>query len=121
MAIPNARDLLAAVRHFLEADVQPELKGRKAFHAKVAANVLATLERELTVQPLETERQVLAGLLGAGKSLKAMRTDLAEAIRSGRMTETTPGLLDALERITLARLAADNPGYSTYRRLSAGS
>jgi len=44
---PNATELLGAVRAFLEADVVPQLTGRSRFHARVAANVLAIVEREL--------------------------------------------------------------------------
>ena len=44
---PNATELLAAVRAFLEADVVPNASGRRRFHALVAANVLAIVEREL--------------------------------------------------------------------------
>ena len=35
---PTYAELLAAVRHFLEADVVPRLDGPKKFHARVAAN-----------------------------------------------------------------------------------
>ena len=44
---PNATELLGAVRAFLEADVVPSASGRRRFHALVAANVLAIVEREL--------------------------------------------------------------------------
>jgi hypothetical protein len=44
---PNATELLAAVRTFLEADVIPASTGRRRFHALVAANVLSIVEREL--------------------------------------------------------------------------
>ena len=44
---PNVTELLAAVRAFLDADVVPNLSGRRRFHALVAANVLAIVEREL--------------------------------------------------------------------------
>ncbi|HWP64318.1 MAG TPA: DUF6285 domain-containing protein [Candidatus Limnocylindria bacterium] len=44
---PNATELLAAVRGFLESDVVPASSGRRRFHALVAANVLAIVEREL--------------------------------------------------------------------------
>jgi hypothetical protein len=44
---PNATELVGAVRAFLEADVVPAMTGRRRFHALVAANVLAIVEREL--------------------------------------------------------------------------
>ena len=44
---PTARELLEAVREFLTNDVMPATEGRVSFHARVAANVVAIVEREL--------------------------------------------------------------------------
>lgn len=44
---PTVQELLTAVREFLERDVMPNLDARRAFHARVAANVLAIVGREL--------------------------------------------------------------------------
>ena len=44
---PTARELLDAVRGFLTDDVIPNTTGRVSFHARVAANVVAIVEREL--------------------------------------------------------------------------
>src|SRR5947208_3263750 len=44
---PDVRELLDAVRGFLEEDVVPALEGPRQFHARVAANVLAIVGREL--------------------------------------------------------------------------
>jgi hypothetical protein len=46
--IPTSAELAAAVREFLEHEVMPVTEGRLSFHARVAANVAAQLERELT-------------------------------------------------------------------------
>ena len=46
---PNAAELLAAVREWIERDVMSSTEGRLRFHARVAANVLATVERELAL------------------------------------------------------------------------
>jgi hypothetical protein len=45
--IPSSAELAAAVREFLEHEVMPATDGRLSFHARVAANVVAQLEREL--------------------------------------------------------------------------
>ena len=45
--LPSARELLTAVREFLNNVAMPELSGRARFHARVAANVLGIVEREL--------------------------------------------------------------------------
>jgi aminoglycoside phosphotransferase (APT) family kinase protein len=44
---PTARELLDAVRGFLAEDVMVNTTGRLSFHARVAANMLAIVEREL--------------------------------------------------------------------------
>ncbi len=44
---PTARELLDAVRGYLTDDVMPATTGQVSFHARVAANVLAVVEREL--------------------------------------------------------------------------
>jgi aminoglycoside phosphotransferase (APT) family kinase protein len=51
---PTASELLDAVRGFLTDDVMPATGGHLAFHARVAANVLGTVARELELGPLPT-------------------------------------------------------------------
>ena len=48
---PTAREILDAVRGYLTEDVMPNTTGRLSFHARVAANMLAIVERELA-QPV---------------------------------------------------------------------
>jgi aminoglycoside phosphotransferase (APT) family kinase protein len=48
---PTARELLDAVHEFLTNDVMPGTQGRLSFHARVAANVVAIVQRELA-QPV---------------------------------------------------------------------
>jgi Ser/Thr protein kinase RdoA (MazF antagonist) len=52
---PAARELLEAVREWLTDDVMPGTAGHLSFHARVAANVLATVERELAQEPRPVE------------------------------------------------------------------
>ncbi|HUC59304.1 MAG TPA: phosphotransferase family protein [Streptosporangiaceae bacterium] len=49
---PTARELLDAVREFLTSEVMPGTSGQLAFHARVAANALAIVSRELDLGPL---------------------------------------------------------------------
>ena len=44
---PTAAELIEAVREFLETDVMAATDGRVQFHVRVAARVLAMVEREL--------------------------------------------------------------------------
>lgn len=114
---PSAADLIDAVRGFL-AEFESELSGRQAFHAKVAGNVLALVERELRQRPETVEIDTLSRLLGHTAPLAELRAEACAALRDGRLDERTPGLIDALTAATLARLAVDNPKFSTYRRLT---
>ena len=44
---PTAEELLRAVERFLEREVVPRLDGVPKFHARVAANVVAMVAREI--------------------------------------------------------------------------
>lgn len=128
---PDASELLAAVRGFLEKDLVPTLDGRRRFHALVAANVLAIVERELAGDDdrLAHEWQRLATLLGhAGDppartdavraGIKEMTAVLADRIRTGDADDGP--FADAVRahvRATVTeKLAIANPRYG-----SAGS
>jgi len=88
---PTARELLGAVREFLEADVVPEFDGVKRFHARVAANVLAIVEREIAgeEQSLLAEWERLARLLGVAGAPPPRLEALRAAVRG--LTETLVG------------------------------
>jgi len=63
---PDALELLRAVERFLERDVVPATQGVVQFHARVAANVVAIVARELETDDEHAERewQALGALLG---------------------------------------------------------
>ena len=114
---PSAADLIDSVRGFL-AEIEPSLSGREAFHAKVAGNVLAIVERELRQNPELVEAAALAGLLGHDAPLAELRVDFGARLRDGRLDAATPSLIDALTAAAVARLAVDNPKFSTLKRLT---
>ena len=113
----EAVTLIEAVAGFL-AELEPELSGRRAFHAKVAQNALAIVARELAQRPQVKEQALLAGVLGHGGDLDALRAELCDQLRAGTMGEGTPGLVDALLQVTLAKCGVDNPRYATFKRLA---
>src|SRR5262245_38641813 len=89
-------ELLAAVRAFLEDDVVPALDGRRRFHARVAANVLAIVGRELATEEttLASEWRRLARLLGQdAATLPAQREDVRRAVR-----DWTTALVECIRR-----------------------
>ena len=78
---PTAEALLRAVERFLERDVVPRLDGVPKFHARVAANVVAMVARELELEDaqLAGEWQRLGGLLREDAAFP----DAREARRAG--------------------------------------
>jgi hypothetical protein len=116
-------ELLDAVRGFLESDVIPALEGRKQFHARVAANVLAIAERELLLESahLEAEWRRLDGLFGEmpmpaeGAALRAAllarNEALSESIRRGEADagERRRAVLDHVRQTVREKLAVANP------------
>jgi aminoglycoside phosphotransferase (APT) family kinase protein len=67
---PTASELLEAVREFLTGQVMPATDGQVAFHARVAANVLAIVARELELGELPAEARP-AGPAGLADSVAA--------------------------------------------------
>ena len=82
---PSMRELLDAVRAFLEEDVVPALEGPRQFHARVAANVLAIVGRELAGEEasLLAEWQRLARLTGGASEPPPRLEALRAAVREG--------------------------------------
>jgi hypothetical protein len=111
---PSMRELVDAVRNFLETRAMPELKGHTAFHARVAANALAIVVRQLdTAEALGAEeRERLKALLGHDGSLDELNRELCARIRSGEFTPATPGLSAHLEKTTRDKVEIDQPNYS---------
>jgi hypothetical protein len=109
MSHPTATQLLDAVALFLK-EAESALDGRLAFHAKVAANSLAIVGRELALAPDDAEAAAFAPFGGAAAA--------CEALRAGTLAPDDPALLTAIRAAALARLAVDNPRYATFQRLS---
>lgn len=100
----------------------PQLQGSAAFQARVAANAVDLVAREMRQGPA-AEAAALARLRGllqrpdAGAAdLPALEADLAARLRSGDLAPDAPGLQDHLWASTLAKMAIDQPGYASYQR-----
>ncbi|MEY3679927.1 MAG: DUF6285 domain-containing protein [Ilumatobacteraceae bacterium] len=105
--VPSARELIEAVREWLERDVLAATQGRVQFHTRVAMNVLAMVERELELGP-EQAREHAARLLALGVNSDA---ELAAAIRSGSLDHRLSEVVDAVRADVTAKLAVANPGH----------
>lgn len=120
---PSILELVSAVREFIETRAMPELKGHTAFHARVAANALAIVARELEQAGAssEAERARLIVLLGHEGTLMELNRSLCGHIREGAINLSTPGLAEHLVATTRDKVAIDQPNYSGLKRLISGS
>jgi hypothetical protein len=113
---PSPPEILGAVARFLRSMATAEAGGAAAFQARVAANALEMMRRQLELSPGEdlAEAERLKALLGADGDLLSLNTELARRIEAGEMDLATPGLADHLWATTLAKLAVDQPTYGGY-------
>jgi hypothetical protein len=113
--VPTAQQLVESVREWLQRDVMTATSGRLQFHARVAINVLAMVERELDLglEQADRHRQRLAALGFSDDQ------ELADAIRT-REVEPTEALRLAVWDSVIDKLAVANPGYAPDRRQAAG-
>ena len=103
---PTAAELVAAVADFLDNDVRSATDAAQVnFHARVAANVLRIVERELTDDSAE---EVIGRLADLGF---ADETQLAAAIRAGTLDDRAGDVLPTLRALVRQRLAVAHPGY----------
>jgi hypothetical protein len=105
--VPTSEQLVESVREWLERDVIPGTTGRLQFHARVAVNVLAMVERELAhgADQAAVHAQRLAQLGCADDD------ELARRIRNGELDDR----LDEVRALVWAsvrdKLAVANPRY----------
>jgi hypothetical protein len=111
---PSAAELLAAIRDFLEREVQPTLDARTGFHLRVAINSLAILEREATLGPQADADELvrLRKLLGRSDgNLADLNAELARRLREGRLDEQDSALMAHLEATIRDKMTIANPRY----------
>ena len=104
---PNATELLEAVREWIEREVIPATDGRLRFHARVAANVLGMVEREIELGPAQYEAH-RARLARLGVADDA---ELAAAIRGRLLDDRADEVRALLAEAVADKLAVANPSY----------
>jgi Domain of unknown function (DUF6285) len=102
---PTAAELVAAVADFLDDDVRSATEGQVNFHARVAANVLRIIERELTD---DSAAEVTDRLADLGFTDEAQ---LAAAIRTGTLDDRAAEVLPILRTLVRHRVQIAHPGY----------
>jgi len=119
---PNVSQLCEALQEFLGREVTPAVAddGLK-YKLKIAMNVLGIIARESELGEgfRRLERSALSEYLGDdSESADLESTDvnkrLLDHIRSGDIASRGDDLLATLERITVAKMAIDNPRYASY-------
>lgn len=115
--MPQLDELLLSVRDFLRTEVMTETTGRTQFLARVAANSLDIVDREVRVGP-QLQAQETAELKALGfnaatdNDLAQLRWQLVNALRDGSQTLDDDGLKAYLRNSTVNQLAIDQPRYS---------
>lgn len=91
---PTNREMVQAVRDWIEGAIKPKAEGHAKFEAVVAMNALGIVMRDLD-----------AGVRAEDQALSA-------ALMSGETTLAEPGLLARLRRAVLDKCAVDSPKYA---------
>jgi Domain of unknown function (DUF6285) len=111
---PSIAQMVEALREWMERDVITGTTGRLQFHARVAKNMLAMIERELELGSLQASDHA--------ERLAALNTlddaDLAARIRSGELDDRYVEVRAAVEASVRAKLAVANPAYVSERVVS---
>ncbi|WP_176593320.1 DUF6285 domain-containing protein [Sphingobium sp. EM0848] len=118
---PRPEELLVAIARLLREDVVPKLSGATAFQARVAANALDLIMRQIAGEAtIDAEENVrLAALLGQDGTTADLNRLLAARLREGVVEAALPGLMDHLWETTLAKIAVDQPGYASIAQARA--
>lgn len=120
---PTYDELLAAVERFLDEEIVPHTPGSRGFHARVAANIIRIVRRELAAEEanLEAEWAGLDSLLGVAprpvgrealrRALRQRTAELCQRIQAG---EADAGpfrrvVLEHLWRTVRAKLSVSDP------------
>ncbi|HVE93395.1 MAG TPA: phosphotransferase family protein [Acidimicrobiales bacterium] len=105
--VPTAGELVEAAREFLVHDVVPATEGRVRFHARVAANVLAIVGRELASGAAgKTAHSLRLAALGVGDE-----RELCALIHDRALGDVDEAVVASVRADVVARLAVANPRY----------
>lgn len=123
---PSGIELLEAAADFIERDIVPTTDGRRQFQARVAANVMRIVAREIALEEeqLNQELRALALLLGilapqtptlaqARQAARALNQQLSERIRAGEADEgpQRERAFQVVRAIVEEKLKVANPRY----------
>ena len=112
--LPRSDELLVGVRDFLRGDAVKKMNARDQFLARVGANEVDIVLRELAhgAEARAFEMQALHGLFGQWGELQAQREKLCRAIRHGEIDLGRKDLQIYLRQSVYAQVMIDQPGYA---------
>lgn len=115
---PTVTELVSAVRKFLISLSEKELEGREAYFARVSANILDVVEREIVQgHQLDVDEQKrLERLLDRRGSLSDLNAELCQKIKERKIDTGDEKLIDHLRLTVMGKLSIDNPNYATYKK-----
>jgi len=132
---PTYDELLSAIETFLDKEIVPNTPGSRGFHARVAANAIRIIRRELQYREdqLIAEWQGLDALLGPAErppaltaladALVARNAGLCARIRAGDADEGdfAARVRDHVTRTVAEKLRVSDPGLLQRSRLDGES
>ncbi len=115
---PTTTELIGAVEDFIRNVAMKQLEGHAQFHARVAANALAIVKRELELGSGQAAGELdrLENLLGLNGDLETLNRELCRRIREHELDLDDERLVAHLWQSTLDKVAVDQPRYSGYQR-----
>ncbi|RLA38771.1 MAG: hypothetical protein DRQ64_08260 [Gammaproteobacteria bacterium] len=118
----TAEELLAGVEGFLRKDVLPQLSGASIYKCRVAANMLAIVQRELAQGGAadKAELEGLQNLLGRKSdnnedvptSLDDLNAEFCAKIRSGELDQQRETVIAHTRRTLIDKVGIANPRYA---------
>jgi hypothetical protein len=126
---PTAHELLDAVQRFLDQEIVPSSTGRRQFLARVSANVLRMVDREMLLAEEHETREwaALDAALGSAEmprgraallaALRERNEDLCARIRAGAADEcpARATIVASVRQSVQDKLAVTDPGYGVIR------
>jgi len=112
--LPRVDELVASVSEFLRESVMQETDGRTNFMARVAANSLDIVQRDLNIGVLAraAEKKRLSHLLDLDANLDELRWTLVDSIRNEKLELDNTELIAHLRTTVANQVAIDQPRYS---------
>lgn len=114
---PYKQEIVTTVRQFLSDEAHAEVDSKAlAYKLRIAANLLAILERELEQSSqawLREQQRLTQWCDESSDDPYQLNQALCEKIRSGQLDNDTV-LFEHLCETVFDKIAIDNPKYSTY-------